>query len=93
VPGESALSKRAAGVPTLASGELTDSKLVRLAEECSGARSALSEYLGMSEGTLYRRPKTLSHAGIRKRRSSRTSNKTAPRALPEAGYARGATLL
>jgi transcriptional regulator of acetoin/glycerol metabolism len=39
--------------------ELTDSELVRFAEGFSGTRSALADYLGMSQRTLYRRLKTL----------------------------------
>ncbi len=63
VAGEPVHSTRSAGVsPSLARGELTDSELVRLAEEFSGTRSALAEHLGLSERTLYRRLKMLRRA-------------------------------
>lgn len=60
VAGEPAHSASGASVPaSLARAELSDSELLRLADEFSGTRSALAEHLGMSERTLYRRLKML----------------------------------
>jgi transcriptional regulator with PAS, ATPase and Fis domain len=63
--GASAHRERSAKATSLlARGGLSDPELARLVEGFSGTRSALAEYLGMSERTLYRRLKTLGRGGV-----------------------------